>query len=720
MKIFALSRLSKWMIWTGLGLLLFMTIMRVAFYYRFHSTVSGTENYINPFLLGLRYDLRIICGIVLFPFLIGQLYLTRKNGKLSAGSIFRISITVISMVALLLFMKKGHMQPESLTMMTILFLLILSWLLLSKDCNPFHKKISEKIFRWFFNIIFFVLVLFYALDFEHYDYLQQRLSASIINFTGDAKISLNMIWETYPVFGLTLFILLSTALLVWWVNFSFKKISGQSVISGGKSYLSSIILALLFALAIFGRLNQYPLRWSDAFAYENDFKANLALNPIQSFLSTLQFRNSGYDIHLVKKYYPLISKYLRIPDEEAKDLNFRRQYKAPDTAVKRNVIIVICESFSAYKSTMYGNPLNATPYFNEMCKEGVFYDRCFTPSYGTARGVWATITGIPDVEYPNTSSRNPSYVDQHSIINDYHGYEKYYFIGGSSSWANIRGLLTNNLTDLRLLEEEDFKAQKVDVWGISDKRLFLAANNTFKNLNKPFVAVIQTADNHRPYTIPVEDKKNFELVNYPKDTLLKYGFSGNDDLNAFRYTDYAFRTFIEAAKKESYFKNTLFVFVGDHGVHGYSGAEFPKVWESAGLNIHHVPLLFYAPDFLKPERLHNACSQLDVLPSATAIAGVSYMNTTMGINLFDSTSTYLPFRNSAFLFDPTIRQIGIITDSLVYTKNQIGNREDLYSLIQGITPNPSKKGELRTLTDAWYQTAKYLLQNNRKITTGKK
>ena len=83
--------------------------------------------------------------------------------------------------------------------------------------------------------------------------------------------------------------------------------------------------------------------------------------------------------------------------------------------------------------------------------------------------------------------------------------------------------------------------------------------------------MIQTADNHRPYTIPAEDKANFKLKNYPTDTLNKYGFQSNDELNAFRYTDFSFQTFIEAAKKEKYFNNTIFVFVGDHGIRGNAG-----------------------------------------------------------------------------------------------------------------------------------------------------
>ena len=142
-------------------------------------------------------------------------------------------------------------------------------------------------------------------------------------------------------------------------------------------------------------------------------------------------------------------------------LNYTREYRFADTPVRKpNVVVVICESFSAYMSSMYGNPLNTTPYFNSLCQQGVFFNRCFTPAFGTARGVWAVITGIPDVEQAKTASRNPLAVDQHTIINDFNGYEKFYFLGGSITWANIRGLLNNNIAGLQIFEEEQFRSKK--------------------------------------------------------------------------------------------------------------------------------------------------------------------------------------------------------------------------------------------------------------------
>jgi glucan phosphoethanolaminetransferase (alkaline phosphatase superfamily) len=278
-------------------------------------------------------------------------------------------------------MKKGHVPKTSLVYMGILFALILAWLLGTKNCNPFENNISRKIFKTYFFIITLSLVFLYAVDFEHFDYLHQRLAASVLNYTADAKISMNMVWQTYPVVTLILLIIVSVILLYGLIMRWFKKM--QLSLYRGKGFskvLIGIVFALILGIGIFGRLNQYPLRWSDAFSFHDDFRANLSLNPIQSFLSTLQFRNSTYDIKKVKEYYPLMVSSLGITNADSSTLNYKRTFLPQGNTTRPNVVVIICESFSAYKSSMWGNPLNTTPYFNEMCNHGIFFDRCFTPA----------------------------------------------------------------------------------------------------------------------------------------------------------------------------------------------------------------------------------------------------------------------------------------------------------------------------------------------------
>ncbi len=718
----SLPRLIKWMFLTAITFLVFMTIMRFAFFFHFRPAQYSFSNSAKAFLLGLHFDARIVCGIVLFPFLIGNLHLHfNQKRRVTIRSIIEVFITIVIMALIILFMKKGHASFSILTEMSILFALILLWLFITKNCNPFENRASRKIFKIYFFIVTLSLVILYAVDFEHYDYLHQRLSASVLNYTADAKISMKMVRETYPVFTLLLLIVVFTAILYWLIIVWFKKINFAAYKGAGVSkFILGFVFSILLALGIFGRLNQYPLRWSDAFSFDDDFKANLSLNPVQSFLSTLEFRNSSYDLKKVKAYYPLMTQYLQIENADSATLNFKRPFNPSPVSNTPNVVVVICESFSAYKSSMWGNPLNTTPYFNEMCSQGIFFDRCFTPAYGTARGVWAVVTGIPDVEYPNTASRNPSYVDQNTIINQYNGYDKFYFLGGSTSWANIRGLLTNNIAGLHIYEENDYKEKAVNVWGISDKRLFLEANDVLKKQQHPFFAVIQTADNHRPYTIPNEDKGNFILKKYSTDSLKRFGFESNDELNAFRYTDFSFQTFIEAAKKESYFNNTIFVFVGDHGIRGDAGNMFSKAWSTDGLTTQHVPLLFYSPALLAPQRIDKTCSQIDLLPSTSALAHRSFINTTMGKNLFDTTQqSTARFKNAAFIFDPNLKQIGIVTDGYCYVHNLISGTEDFRSSHDNIplekTPAIEEdKKAIQSLAQAYYETARYMMLNNKK------
>ena len=716
--------LTKWTIAAGFIFLIFMTLLRIFFFEHFKSSGYSFTNSSAAFLLGLKYDLRTAAAIVLPLLLIGNLHLSyKRHNRLTWLSITAVSAIALVCIFLIFFLKNNKAGSATIVSMIILFVLILVWLFRTKNCNPFVNRVSKRVWKIYFLAITILLVFLYAVDLQHFDYLHQRLNASVLNYTEDAKISFGMVWQTYPVITILLTIIIIAFIIFWLLNRSFKSIQASS--PGEKKYhpVFPVLLFLLLVFAAWGKLSQYPLRWSDAFALGDEFKASVSLNPVQSFFSTLQFRHSGYDVKKVRHYYPLIASYLEVQNPDSIKLNYERSYTA-DTGsrIRPNVILVICESFSAYKSSMWGNPLNTTPYFNELCRQGVFFDHCFSPAYGTARGVWATITGIPDVETPNTASRNPAAVDQHTIINDLAGYKKLYFLGGSTSWANIRGLLTNNIKQLQLYEEGSYKAKTVDVWGISDKHLFLEANAILKKQSSPFFAVIQTADNHRPYTIPSEDLDEFTKKEFAKDTLKKYGFENNAELNAFRYTDFCYRKFMEAAGKEKYFENTLFVFVGDHGIRGNAGNMFPEAWTTFGITTQHVPLLFYSPKLLQPSRINNACSQVDILPSIASLLNMPYRNTTLGRNLFDTGNNIsLSFPGRAFLFDPEERKIGMITDKYCYMKNLSSGKDDFLSS-KNNQPLPADQSTeddkklLRQLTEAYYETAKYMLLNNKKPT----
>ncbi len=585
--------------------------------------------------------------------------------------------------------------------------------------HPFKNEGAQKGWSVFISLIFFLTLFFYGADFYHFDYLQQRLSFSVLNYMEDAAISTQMMWQTYPIVKIIIFFIVAVW-LVFFLHLQLIRRVHSRIPALQRSKLntfSHILLVSSFALLVYGRIGQYPLRWSDAFSFGDNFKSNAALNPFQSFFSSMDFGSKGYDLKKVKDSYAEVADYFGVSEPNAEKLNYDRHIQFNDTSAKKpNIVLVICESFSADKSSMFGNRLNATPYFNDLCNKGVFFERCFTPAFGTARGVWATLTGIPDVSHPKTSSRNPLAVDQHTIVNNFTSYNKFYFLGGSTTWANIRGLLSNNIDQLKIYEEDAFQSNKVDVWGISDKNLFLQANQVFSKQTSPFFAVIQTADNHRPYTIPAEDNREFKKVQYSIDTLKKYGFDNNEQLNAFRYTDFTFRKFIEAAQREKYFSNTIFVFVGDHGIRGNVGSTFPKSFTEQGIMAEHVPLLFYAPALLSPAKIRQVASQLDILPSVASLAKQSYLNSTFGRNLFDSSDRQQRF---AFIADPEIPSIGLVSNEYYYVRNLKTKQRAFVSVLNDspVVVNPqtdSIKAKMARLTESLNETAKYMILNNKK------
>jgi phosphoglycerol transferase MdoB-like AlkP superfamily enzyme len=659
----------------GIIFLLIMSLLRLGLYLFFSKQGHSFSELVPSFVLGVRFDLRYV-------------------GILCAALLITGSLTFL---------------------------------------DTFRKPAGRK---WAFSLIGvsgFLVLFFYSVDFAHYSYLSQRLNASVLNYLADANISATMVWQTYPVLRILLLLIVGTWLVVRGARYIYKRIGGMEApalkSSGRVAWFVGAFL--LLGLAIFGRIGQYPLRWSDAFALGNDYEANLSLNPFQSFFSSLKFRHISFDEAKVRKALPILAPYFGFHEV----MSARRGADPLGAAIARdipagpgvsarqpNVVVVICESFSGYKSSMWGNPLNTTPFFNGMCQQGLFFDHCFTPSYGTARGVWAVITGIPDVGVStSTSSRNPAAVDQHTIISDFQGYDKFYFLGGSTSWANIRGLLTNNIEGLKVYEQENFKSPKVDVWGISDKNLFLEANGILGQENKPFFAVIQTADNHRPYTIPDEDKQAFHPITVSQDSLQKCGFASNEEMNAFRYTDFGYRTFIEAASKEKYFDNTIFLFVGDHGIPGDAGKMFPKAWTDLFLTAEHVPLLIYAPKLIAPRRVTKICSQVDVLPTLAGLCHIPYKNTTLGRDLLDS-ARYGDGKDLAFIYNPDQGSISIVRNGYVYRLLQKTGEEQMASVVNN-DPVPDSvmkgpvKAELQRLTEGIFETAKYMILRNKKDST---
>ena len=586
----------------------------------------------------------------------------------------------------------------------------------------FTYKIYKKISVIYFTIMYLVITLFFVFDFGYYDYLSIRLDAASLRFLSNLKISTQVLFESYPVYK-GLFALLILGIIIYKFNaFLYRKFNKETTpISKKKKAFFIVIPFFLLAFGIYNSFSHYPLRWSEAFFAKNQAVNQFALNPILYFYDSFAFRSDGFDIEKTKKYYPSIAKQLGLSKDS---LNFERRVLRNDSiTTKPNVVIVMLESLGAAPMSYYGNPINSTPKMDSILRNSTNFTNFYVHKAGTAGSVFASITGLPDVDNVETASRNPMVIDQRIIFDQFDGYEKLYFLGGSANWANIRGIFQSNINDLKIFEEGSYQEEnRADVWGIDDYELFKESDKELKKLhqkNKPFIAYIQTATNHMPFTVP-DKKESYRPLKEDEisdELLTKSGFKSVAQINALRYLDFNVDVFLKRAKAAGYYDNTIFLFFGDHNT-AMNPVDFLEKEESTlGTIVHHVPFFIHAPKFTESKVISRFTKLVDVVPTAASLANINYTNYTLGSNALDTINkTDFAFLYLAINGEPAI---SLLQNDFYYTLTTVSNTANLYDfkgkdLTDIKKDHPIVTKQMDSLLRGYYNATKYLYYNNKK------
>ena len=606
--------------------------------------------------------------------------------------------------------------------LAILTFFPLAILVLITNYKFFKTKIYKRIATIYLPLAYFILTLFYLFDFGYYEYLSIRLDASSLRFLSNFKISFQVLMESYPVykgvFGLAILCFVSYK----YAAYVFKAYTkAHQKITNKLKAVFFIFTFLILSFGVFNSITHYPLRWSEAFFSKNNALNQFTLNPVLYFFDSFAFRSEGVNIEEFKNYYPVIAKHLNLPLDSInfeKKVTFDNPYKE-----KPNVVFVMLESVGTATMSFYGNPLNSTPKMDSIIKESISFSKFYVHKPGTAASVFSSITGLPDIEDVKTASRNPMIIDQRIIFDQFEGYEKLYFLGGSANWANIRGIFQSNIKNLKIYEEGSFEeGNRADVWGIDDYDLFKEADKRLRKLHKkgkPFVTYIQTATNHMPFTVPNKKESFTPLLKdeMAEKTLLKGGFKSLGQFNGIRYLDFNVARFLERAKESDYYDNSIFVFFGDHRG-GMEKLDFLKNNEDdLGVQLHHVPFFIHAPSYIKPAEINKYAKLIDVFPTATSLAKINYTNYTLGRDLLDSSAMH----TAAFVWTQSQgeKAVGLLKDDFYYEKTNLSKKTGLYDLkalkVKDIQlDKPAITRQMDSLLSAYYHSTKYLYFNNKK------
>lgn len=287
--------------------------------------------------------------------------------------------------------------------------------------------------------------------------------------------------------------------------------------------------------------------------------------------------------------------------------------RKPGAEKRWNVVITVMESLSGSYMGTFGNTEGLTPNLDGLTKESLFFSRLYATGTRTVRGLEAIALGIPPGP-GNSIMRRPGNENLSSVgfLFKDRGYDTKFIYGGYGYFDNMNYFFAKN--GFATVDRADLSARETsfaNVWGVADEDLFgrvLAEGDKSHAAGKPFMDVVMTTSNHRPFTYP--DGR----IDIP---------SGQGRIGGVKYADYAVGKFLADARKKPWFDNTLFVFVADHtaGSAGKTALDAEK---------YHIPAMIYAPKLVKPRTIGTITSQIDLVPTLLGLMNFSYASNFYG------------------------------------------------------------------------------------------
>ena len=606
--------------------------------------------------------------------------------------------------------------------LAVLIIMPIMLALLIPIWNPLRNPFLQKLSLAYLGFVLSALVFFYGFDLGNYSYLGHRIDVSTLRLLENPLIALWMAWESYPIAWITMGLILCITAVGLWLRLGYQQLNVRPKVMRFRNKAIGLVLGGLVVLfSYWGTLSQYRLLWSDAYFSKDPFIVAAALNPILYLNETRTFDLEDYSTLETKTYYDLMVEELGVDHPDPEQLNYGRTISKKPRKTQPNIVVVFLESVGFNRMARSGNPMNVTPHLDRLATEGISFDRFYIPMVGTARSVFGIITGIHDVASVETASSNPRIVDQYSLINALDGYDKHYIMGGSASWRNVRSLLKNNIPDMTITEQGDLDYPRLDVWGISDHDLFTAAHKKFESIDKekPFFALIQTATNHRPYSIP-DGIEGFQVYDEDNEKLNHAGFASEGQFHAMRLLDHAVGSFMSMAESSSYFENTVFLFFGDHGTSDPRANHMPPSDFELKLRSYQVPFIIFAPWKFKGDQVRNDVAQLvDLMPTVCGLAGVTYENRTLGRDLLNGA---IPDDPLAMIMNGMVAEhhIAVVGQDYYLSMNKNGSNvklNDLWSHEPWVDVKekyPEIADQYSHRLKGFYETAKYMLYHNHK------
>lgn len=550
------------------------TLSRLLLFFIFQDRIQATPDYFWLFPIGLRFDLILLCYLSFLPFVLIT-FLPFKIAKKVQGFLngyFILFLTLILLMELATsdFVKQYDTRPNRLFL----------------DYLIYPKEVMGTLFKSYLLSIILTVILLSGFVWLLIKNRKKLFAVQEVKYTQQLII--------FPLAGFLLFF-------------------------GARSSLTS----------------KRPINASNAVFSGDQLTNTMALNSFYTVaFAAYSIKNEGNAAKMYGKMeaaeaYSRVKKYMTASPSDFTDPEIPLLHmQTPDSlsSQKYNIVVFLQESLGAeYVGCLGGRPL--TPKLDALSKEGLLFTNLYCTGTRSVRGIEAVVTGFlpsPSESVVKLSKSQNGFFTMADLMKE-NGYDTSFIYGGMANFDNMASFFNGNGFD-NIIDETDFESDgkkyaMKGTWGYSDEDLATKANDYFKSLgSKPFFSLMFSTSNHEPFEFPdgrieLYDKKQKNTVN-----------------NAMKYADFSIGKFFEMAKKEAYFKNTIFIVVADHNTRTYGKNLVP-------INKFHIPALVIGPTVPRGAVYDKLCSQIDIAPTLLELAGMKAETPMPGRNLLGKKDT---------------------------------------------------------------------------------
>ena len=480
---------------------------------------------------------------------------------------------------------------------------------------PLHLKETptyRKVCKWLFVVVNSFAVVMNLCDCVYFQYTSRRTTSTVFSeFSHEGNLA--------GIFGTELirhwYLLLIGVVLIYglWRLYLSHNLK-RHTIGWWRYSLATLVSILLMVPCILGGMrgglahSVRPITVSNANQYVNHpTEAAIVLNTPFSLIRTI-----GKNVFEEPKYFT----------DEKQMLSYYSPIHQPASGTvmnKKNVVVLIVESFgreyigSLNRDLDGGKYRGYTPFVDSLLTHSLTFEYTFANGRKSIDAMPSTLSSIPMMVEPFflTPASMNDLTGLAGMLHD-KGYYSAFFHGaqngsmGFEAFARATGYdkyfgRTEYNADPKGGGDADFDG----MWAVWDEPYLQHVVRMVNGFKQPFVVSVFTASSHHPFKVPEQYAATF------KDE------GGQPIHKCVRYTDMALRKFFEAASKQPWYKNTVFVLVADHtnqNTHPYYKTDH---------GLYSIPIIFYTSDGSLETGMKQGviAQQIDVLPTLMGMLG---------------------------------------------------------------------------------------------------